>query len=134
MYYIGIVLHFCSSLGKVFLSDADCMPVRSLDGSSFGRLIIDYCGCKIIIRPLNGLLISVSKFLWRKPFPRPRALNLSNEPIGSAQLIFGYEGKIDFSLSDVAVTASLNCLWVVIRHSFLLFLGVESEYSLRVAL
>ena len=134
MYYIGIVLRFCRGLVKEFLSDADSMPVRSLDGSSFGRLIIDYCGCKIIIRPLNGLFISVSKFLWRKSFPRPHVLSLSNEPTRFAQLIFGYEGEVGLSLSDVAVTASLDGVWIVVRDGFLLLPWIESEYSLGVAL
>ncbi len=121
MYYIGFVLCFSRSLGKEFLSDADGMPVCSLDGSSFGRLIVDYCGCKIIIRPLNGLFICVSKFLRCEPFPRPRILSLSNKSTCCAEFIFRHENEVDLSLSYVAVSdwlkSSVAYNWLAISRT-----------------
>ena len=50
------------------------------------------------------------------------------------EFIFGYEGEVDFPLSDVAVTASLDGVWIVVWDGFLLLPWIESEYSLGVAL
>ena len=45
-----------------------------------------------------------------------------------------HESEADLSLSDVAVSASFDGVWIVVWDGFLLLPGVEPEDSLFVAL
>lgn len=59
---------------------------------------------------------------------------VSYEPTCCTKVIFRHESEVYFPLSDVAVTASLDGVWIVVGEGFLLGSGVEAEESFGVAL
>lgn len=57
----------------------------------------------------------------------PLVLTLSYKPACLAEFIFGHEGEVGLSLSDVAVAAPLNGVWVVVGHGLLLLPGLNQN-------